>query len=308
MYPDSSLVMNPLFVPIASVIGVAVAIGVVVNSITGIVRKPERTQYLKTWMKFGIALGLLFTLLFAGAWGKWSFLPIALLLGYFSWQELLNAIDQKYESMHLPNLNIVCGLIAILSGLWSNPVHLFAGLLLSLGGIVALPLLILRRTFPLHHLFATTFGICFISLPLACFLNLTDVHYGAFSFLITVAMVNDGFSEGIGRFAGQIKLCPEISPGKTLEGAIGGLISALLVGYALKFLLPEWQTWTILLLASGVSISLLIGDLLFSVIKREVGIKDFGQTLAVTGGVLDKFDGLMLTVPLFFTVTQLLGG
>lgn len=308
MYPVQGFVMNPLFIPVLSVIGVAAAIGVVVNSITGIVRKPERTQYLKTWMKFGIALGLLFTLLFAGAWGKWSFLPIALLLGYFSWQELLNAVDQKYESMNLPSLSVGCGLIAILSGLWSNPVNLFAGILLSLSGIVTLPLFILRRPFPLHNFFATTFGICFVSLPLACLLNLTDVRYGAFSFLVTVAMVNDGFSEGIGRFAGRIKLCPEISPGKTLEGSIGGLISALFVGYALRFLLPEWQTWAILLLAGGVSIFLLIGDLLFSVIKREVGIKDFGQTLAVTGGVLDKFDGLMLTIPLFFVVTQLLGG
>lgn len=308
MFYIQEFVINPLLMPVLSIIGGAAAVGVVLNSITGIVRKPDRVKYLQTWMKFGIALGLLFILLFAGAWGKWSFLPIALLLGYFSWQELLSAVNQKYESINLPYLNLGCGLVGIFAGLWHNPLGLFAGIVFSLSAIVTLPMFILRRPFPLHNFFATTFGICFVSLPLACLLNLVDADYGAFSFLITVAMVNDGFSEGIGRFVGRIKLCPEISPGKTLEGSMGGLISSLAVGYALRFLLPDWQTWSILLLASGVSILLLIGDLLFSVIKREVGIKDFGQTLAVTGGVLDKFDGLMLTIPLFFSVTQLLGG
>jgi phosphatidate cytidylyltransferase len=76
----------------------------------------------------------------------------------------------------------------------------------------------------------------------------------------------------------------------------------------LQFLLPNWQLWSVLLLAVGISTLLLIGDLLFSAIKREVGIKDFGYALSVTGGVLDKFDGLMLTIPLFFIVMQQLGG
>ena len=92
-----------------------------------------------------------------------------------------------------------------------------------------------------------------------------------------------------------------------MEGAFGGLISAACLGYALKFLLPDLQIWSVLLLAVGISGFLLIGDLFFSAIKREVGIKDFGQILSATGGILDKFDGLMLTAPVFFVVSQWLG-
>ena len=111
-----------------------------------------------------------------------------------------------------------------------------------------------------------------------------------------------------GVFLGKHKLCEKISPKKTVEGAIGGIITCVisLVAFAYFFKLP------VNYISFGVGalvLSLLAqaGDLSFSIIKREYNIKDYGNIMPGHGGVLDRFDSTMFTVPATYILLMIIG-
>ena len=133
-----------------------------------------------------------------------------------------------------------------------------------------------------------------------------------FAFIFAVSSFTDVFAYFTGMLFGKRKLCPNISPNKTVEGAIGGLFGGL-IGSALVYLVFEvWHPFGAgfglsfhglskfnLLLAyitigSIGSVLTQIGDLLASLIKRHCGIKDYGKILGSHGGIMDRFDGIML--------------
>ena len=107
-----------------------------------------------------------------------------------------------------------------------------------------------------------------------------------------------------GHLFGRRKLAPTLSPGKTWEGAIGGLILSTLVGGAIaRFMAPEMfphGTPSELILGILVGIGSPIGDLVGSGIKRELGIKDFGGWLPGHGGILDRFDSFLFVCPILY--------
>jgi phosphatidate cytidylyltransferase len=107
-----------------------------------------------------------------------------------------------------------------------------------------------------------------------------------------------------GRAVGRHKLAPEISPGKTVEGAIGGWLCAL----AMALLVGGFLRLDLRIAASlGAMIGVLsqVGDLCESAIKRDLGIKDFSGLLPGHGGILDRFDSLLMTAPLVYYVLAL---
>lgn len=143
---------------------------------------------------------------------------------------------------------------------------------------------------------------------LSSLIRIHVMRTGKFMVLIPfiVAFSSDAGAYFAGRFFGQHKLAPVISPHKTLEGAIGGMICAVvaMLLYALILSLPVGALnfnvnymGAILygLLGSLVGI---MGDLCFSVIKRQTGIKDYGNLIPGHGGVLDRFDSMVLVAPL----------
>lgn len=110
-----------------------------------------------------------------------------------------------------------------------------------------------------------------------------------------------------GKLIGGPKLCPTISPGKTIAGFIGALVTAALVagiGFALLHL--SWWIGAIVGVVMGAIGQL--GDLSKSLIKREVGIKDFGTMLPGHGGIMDRFDNFLFDAPLLFYVLVWLVG
>ena len=127
-------------------------------------------------------------------------------------------------------------------------------------------------------------------------------------FLILVAfllsMVADSGAYFVGRACGKHKLAPVISPKKTVEGAIGGIVTNILamLGYTLLLNRCFGFTQVNYLYAAiyGVvgAIGSIIGDLTLSVVKRQVGIKDYGNLLPGHGGILDRFDSTMIVAPL----------
>ncbi|MCL2300949.1 MAG: phosphatidate cytidylyltransferase [Firmicutes bacterium] len=132
------------------------------------------------------------------------------------------------------------------------------------------------------------------------------------TFSLCAAWLTDIFALFVGVKFGKHKLAPRISPKKTWEGAVGGLLGAALanVGLALAFNLWILEQHKISLLAVGLLSPLLglvsmLGDLAASVLKRNYGVKDFGKIFPGHGGVMDRFDSVLLVSPLFFALLQL---
>lgn len=138
--------------------------------------------------------------------------------------------------------------------------------------------------------------------------QLDNVALFFIALVFVAAWITDGGGYIFGRLFGKHKMSPEISPKKTVEGAVGGIVSTVIFCVLLLFIYNRY------LLANGVhatynylSVTLLglvcsvvsiIGDLSASLIKRENGIKDFGKVLPGHGGVLDRFDSLIFVAPL----------
>jgi len=136
--------------------------------------------------------------------------------------------------------------------------------------------------------------------------NAGDGRFYVF-FLFLVVKVNDSAAYYIGSQWGQHKLIPRISPGKTIEGAIGGVLAGGLSAVAAKYLFslvdlswPEALTLGLVLGATAV-----MGDLAESLLKRSAGRKDSGQTLPGMGGILDLLDSLFFTAPLLYLYMKL---
>jgi phosphatidate cytidylyltransferase len=163
-----------------------------------------------------------------------------------------------------------------------------------------------KKENPLLNIGVFSFGIFYLVLPFFLILVLTSASsiddplaIGMFLLIWT----NDTFAYLSGRFLGKTKLFERISPKKTWEGTLGGVFFTLLAGY----FMGHWGTghdhifWIIS--AGIVAPCAIFGDLLESLFKRSFTLKDSGSILPGHGGILDRFDATLLTVPFFYSWT-----
>lgn len=130
----------------------------------------------------------------------------------------------------------------------------------------------------------------------------TDRYRGAWWLLYVMLLVWGADSGGyvFGKLFGKNKLAPKVSPGKTWEGFIGGLITAILISWGFGTYAPLTEVPLTLLTCSVIVVlASVLGDLTESMFKREAGIKDSGHLIPGHGGVLDRIDSLTAAVPIF---------
>jgi phosphatidate cytidylyltransferase len=162
-------------------------------------------------------------------------------------------------------------------------------------------ILVLR--FPLK-ISALTTAICgfLVLLPVwaACLALLASPAAGPALLLFALAVVwaADVGAYFAGRRFGRVKLAPAVSPGKTWEGVLGGLLAALLVAWCGSWLLGM-SSGLMLPVALSLALISVLGDLTVSLFKRNAGLKDSGSLFPGHGGVLDRVDGVSSAVPLF---------
>ncbi len=132
-----------------------------------------------------------------------------------------------------------------------------------------------------------------------------DHHMGGFYIILPLvaAFISDAFALFAGLAFGKHKLAPELSPKKTVEGAVGGFLGAILgcmlYGLVLEQFFAVTASYPLLALYGALgSVLAQMGDLSFSYIKRQYGIKDFGNIFPGHGGVLDRFDSVIFCAPL----------
>lgn len=123
----------------------------------------------------------------------------------------------------------------------------------------------------------------------------------AWAFLAFILVwTTDTFAYLIGRAMGRHKLAPEVSPKKTIEGSVGGLFGALLIGFAASRIMSGMDWTSFLLLSLVVGICAQIGDLFESALKRSARVKDSGTLIPGHGGFLDRFDSMLFTFPIIY--------
>lgn len=123
------------------------------------------------------------------------------------------------------------------------------------------------------------------------------------AFLLIVAQSSDVLQYIWGHLAGRHKIAPSLSPSKTIEGTVGGIASATLVGTGLFWITPfaPWQAALVSLMIASLGF---LGGLVMSAIKRDQGVKDWGHLVPGHGGVLDRLDSVVFAAPIFFHVTR----
>jgi len=123
------------------------------------------------------------------------------------------------------------------------------------------------------------------------------------AFLILIVQISDVLQYVWGKAIGRHKIAPRLSPSKTIEGFLGGVISSTIIGAAMFWITP-FTFWQAGLMALGISLMGFFGGLVMSAIKRDRGVKDWGDSIAGHGGFLDRLDSLVFAAPLFFHLTR----
>ena len=195
-----------------------------------------------------------------------------------------------------------------LKGLANHQAPLMLASTLLLAPIVLLYELFHKSSRPFENVGLSLLTIPYIAGPYALVLYLGAVGSSAFSPWLVLAVLlmvwaNDVFAYFIGSQIGKTKLFERISPKKTWEGSIGGFICCMLVGAGAGAIIPatyipfelHWIDW--MAIGGICSVFGSLGDLVESMLKRSLGVKDSGTLLPGHGGLLDRFDAFMFVVP-----------
>lgn len=123
------------------------------------------------------------------------------------------------------------------------------------------------------------------------------------AFLVIVVQLSDVLQYVWGKLLGRTKIAPRLSPSKTVEGFVGGIISATLIGMGLWWITP-FTPLQAGLLAFVITLMGFFGGLVMSAIKRDRGVKDWGNLIEGHGGLIDRLDSVVFSAPIFFHLTR----
>lgn len=155
------------------------------------------------------------------------------------------------------------------------------------------------------------FGVLYVGLTLGTLLSTRSLPEGEWLifFLFLVTWAGDTGAYYAGMTLGRHKLAPVVSPNKTIEGLVGGLLLALVVAFlARAWFLPSFSPADCLATALLLTGAGVVGDLTESVLKRSAGVKDSGGIIPAHGGMLDRLDSLLFAAPAFYYYVILIKG
>lgn len=121
-------------------------------------------------------------------------------------------------------------------------------------------------------------------------------------FLVATVQASDVFQYCWGKLLGKRKIAPKLSPNKTVEGTVGGILTTVLLAVGMSYATP-FNPWQGALMALLLCFAGFFGGLVMSAIKRDLGANDWGSAIAGHGGVMDRIDSLCFAAPLFFHLT-----
>jgi len=205
-------------------------------------------------------------------------------------------------------LGLVATVGVVLGAYWKGIEALPLGVVLVFAGAMTWYLMGIVEARPLANAAVTTTTFVWVAILGSYASLMLRSHHGKGLFLgaVVVAVVADVAAFLVGRAVGSRAMAPNVSPGKTVEGFTGGLIAAIVAGAIIGKELAPWGGMKHgLVLGLVVGIVAPLGDLLESMIKRDLGVKDTGSVLPGHGGLLDRFDSVLLALPAAFYVATL---
>jgi len=230
-------------------------------------------------------------------------MAVALLSGIAAYEALWSTGFLKHSRISLYSV-----VLAVLIPFWvfcgAEPVPAVCGLFLYAVAMFA-DAMGSRKAVGLEEMGGAFFLSAIIPFFLSSFVRLRQLAQWRFYIFLpfVVAFTSDAFALFAGMAFGKHKLAPELSPHKTVEGAVGGLAGAVVCSLVYGLLagplfdVQGVRLWTLVVYGAVGSVSSQFGDLAFSYIKREYGLKDFGNLFPGHGGVLDRFDSVTFCAP-----------
>lgn len=247
--------------------------------------------------------------------GKWPLFALVAGMGLIGFHEFTRILWAK--GVQVAEWIGYAGVLGTLAWAQFAPANsaLLGGILTA---VILLSLLWLLKSFPERtwlEATATVGGVIYTGFLLSHLLLLRNMGGGsgwdlglgwvALAFFCTWSA--DSFAYFAGRAFGKRKLAPKISPGKSVEGFIGGLVGAVIVGALWAPVIGH--SWFLgALIGLAVALIAPVGDLAESALKRYAGVKDSGKLLPGHGGVLDRFDSSLFVLPVVYYVVLLVGG
>lgn len=233
---------------------------------------------------------------FVGGWALVAFIAIVLIIAVLEVDAALRGVRVRPPTVVV----LVTGLGMLAATYAYGPTGQLVALAVMVLGVLLWPLADSRDPTPL-----TSMGgglligawVPFLGSFLALLLRRPD---GEWYVVLTVALTaaSDIFAYAVGYRIGRHKLAPAVSPGKTWEGVIGGAVGAMIVAGVLgPLLISRLGIPLAVALGALVAIVAVIGDLAESAIKRSLGVKDLGRVLPGHGGIMDRVDAMLFTVP-----------
>lgn len=258
-----------------------------------------------------VLLAIVLGAAYGGAYAYGALMLLIIVVGMWEFFNIAAATGARPHR----TLGITAGVVFFLTCFiqWVNPMSGGLGADLLIAGVlyfsVLLPLSFVVELFhdsetPVRNVATTLMAVFYVAYPISLMLFIPGLITGewtaeAFLFYLFIVWGNDVFAYLTGVSIGKHKMAPRISPKKSWEGFIGGIVGALLMGAIGSFVVGGGLgLW--LGLAVVVAITSVFGDLVESMFKREANIKDSGNIIPGHGGILDRFDALLISTPFAF--------
>mgnify|MGYP002725767015 CR=1 FL=1 len=263
-------------------------------------------QHIKRWLTAIILAPLVLWILIKGN----TLLVAAMIsvVAIFAMREYLRIIfgnDEDPISNTIKIISYTVSMTLIISACLGSWEILFLIIAMDL---MALSIFVLARFKSHPDIFDTiskqVLGVVYIPVPLALLVFIKALEGGTFwiIWLLIIVFANDTGAFYSGTFLGKKKLSPNISPNKTIEGSIGGAATSMVVGFIFCYIFFRDLSLACIVIPGAFMLAVAgqIGDLFESAMKRASRIKDSGTILPGHGGMLDRIDGLLLSIPVLY--------
>jgi phosphatidate cytidylyltransferase len=225
------------------------------------------------------------------------FITVMTLLEFYKLTGLDGMVPQK-------TFGTVCGALVFCASFLIEMEHISYRYYFLMFPLISLVFLIKLYKFerkPFTNIAFTILGIFYVAMPFAL-LNIAAFEKGVYNYEIMLGSLlilwaNDTGAYFAGTLFGKTKLFERISPKKSWEGAVGGALLGLAFAWGVSYFFVTLAVWQWMVVAALVIIGGDYGDLVESLLKRSIEIKDSGDTLPGHGGFLDRFDGLLISAP-----------